>query len=473
MDNSSPLDQAFDAVVDVLVQEFDSTRRDPRITDSDTNPDDYLAHAQEKLASHFRNRLANAAMDDMPGVAVADRLPETVDTSVVLSAGDTKGELEQQPLIDSLDIGATVTHTPLARQTTDRSRKHRTTGEPEVETPSQYEVLGQLGRGGMGVVYKARHVPLDRIVAIKMILAGKHASADALARFRQEAEAAAKLSHPNIVSVYEVGEYHGMPYFSLEYIDGSPMSDLLATASLSSQRSAELLEQVARAVHHSHQQGVVHRDLKPANVLITENGTPKVADFGLAKRLDEENGDQTRTGQILGTPGYMAPEQALGEKSIGPHTDVYALGATLYAMLTGRAPFVGPTPIETIQQVVAEDPVPPSRLQPGLDRDLETICLKCLEKDPTARYSSAAELADELQRVCESKPIVARPISRRERMVKWCRRNPRVATLSGIAASLILAMLCGGYIAAGVINQQRIAATEARDLAEDKRTDRH
>ncbi len=404
--------------------------------------------------------------------AVGDHMPATIDTPISAATGDPTGRIEQareqQPPGDSKYVETTVSisQTP-DRKTTIRSKKLPTTITPEPTAPAGYEVLGQLGKGGMGIVYKARHIPLNRIVAIKMILGGKHASPETLSRFRQEAEAAAHLTHPNIVSVYEVGEYQGMPYFSLEYVDGLAMSALLSEASLSSKRSAELMEQVSRAVHYSHQQGVIHRDLKPSNILITRDGDPKVADFGLAKRLDDEDQDQTRTGQILGTPGFMAPEQARGEKLIGPRTDVYALGAILYNMLTGRAPFVAPTPIETIQQVVSEDPVPPSRLQSNLDRDLETICLKCLDKEPNRRYANAADLADELQRVQQGKPILARPITARERLVKWCRRNPRVATLSGIAASLLLTLLCGGYISAAVINQQKIAETAAKVSAQE------
>jgi eukaryotic-like serine/threonine-protein kinase len=382
------------------------------------------------------------------------------------STGETETldyEKGRSPAAD-FSVGTTISMPPRRERAMDESSPKA--GLQDSIAPADYEILERLGKGGMGVVYKARHLPLNRVVAIKMILAGKHASPESLARFRHEAEAAAHLSHPNIVSVYEVGEFQGMPYFSLEFVDGEAMSASLLQASLTVQRAAELMEQVARAVHYSHERGVVHRDLKPSNILITQDGVPKVADFGLARRLGDDYQEHTLTGEIVGTPGFMAPEQARGDRSIGPSTDVYALGAILYTALTGRAPFVGPTPIDTIQQVVSNDPVPPSRLQPNVDRDLETICMKCLEKDPQRRYGSAAELADDLQRFLDNKPIVARPVTRLERLKKWCKRNPRVAALSSLAASLAVVLLAGGYVSAAVISRQKTAEEVARKKAE-------
>lgn len=338
---------------------------------------------------------------------------------------------------------------------------------PKVDVPDDYEIIKTLGKGGMGVVYKARHVPLNRVVAVKMILSGAHASKDQIARFQREAEAAAHLSHPNIVSVFEVGQHNGMPFFSLEYVDGESMSELMVESTLSDREAAKLLLPVARAVQYSHEKGVLHRDLKPQNILLTNDGTPKVADFGLAKRLngdDEEN--KTVTGTVLGTPGYMAPEQARDTESVGPHTDVYALGCIMYYLMTGRPPFNAPTPIETVRQLLVNDPVAPSRLQSGLDQDFETICMKALEKEIPRRYQTAGELADELQRFIEGQPIVARPITRKERLWKWCKRNPRVATLSGVAASLLLCLLFGGIISAIVINEQKKAEQFARQEAD-------
>ncbi|MGB0599954.1 MAG: protein kinase domain-containing protein [Rubripirellula sp.] len=335
------------------------------------------------------------------------------------------------------------------------------------DAPDDYQVISILGKGGMGVVYKAYHVPLSRMVAIKMILIGANANETQIARFRIEAEAAASLSHPNIVSIYEVGEHRGAPFFSLEFVDGESLSELVDQTTMSPRAAAEILLPVARAIDYSHQRGILHRDLKPPNILIASDGTPKVADFGLAKRLDDEEGDDlTRAGVILGTPGYMAPEQARGMERIGTHTDVYALGAVLYFLLTGRAPHKGPSPLETVQAMLTTDPVPPSTMQLGIDKDLETICLKALEKEIEKRYSTAGEFADELQRYLDGDPIIARPITKFERLGKWCRRNPRVAVLSGIAASLMICLCLGGTIASVIINQKKNAEAAARGQAE-------
>jgi serine/threonine-protein kinase len=335
------------------------------------------------------------------------------------------------------------------------------------DAPDDYQVISILGKGGMGVVYKAYHTPLSRMVAIKMILIGANANETQLARFRMEAESAASLTHPNIVSIYEVGEHRGAPFFSLEFVDGESLSELLDQTTMSPRDAAEILLPVARAISYSHERGILHRDLKPQNILIAADGAPKVADFGLAKRLDDDEGDDlTRAGVILGTPGYMAPEQARQMERIGTHTDVYALGAVLYFLLTGRAPHKGPSPLETVQAMLTTDPVPPSTMQVGIDKDLETICLKALEKEIEKRYATAGEFADELQRYLDGTPIIARPITKLERLRKWCRRNPRVAVLSGIAASLMICLCLGGTIASLIINQKKNAEAAARKEAE-------
>ncbi|NBO91382.1 MAG: serine/threonine protein kinase [Planctomycetia bacterium] len=264
-----------------------------------------------------------------------------------------------------------------------------------------YEMLNELGRGGMGVVYRARELRLNRLVALKMILAGVHAGPDDLARFRREAEALARLAHPHIVTVHAIDEHEGRPYFSLEYCSGGTLAEHLST--LSARQSAEMLEKLARAMHDAHSQGVIHRDLKPVNVLMTADGTPKITDFGLARKLDEAG--QTRTGSVMGTPSYMAPEQASGSKVLTPSVDVYSLGAILYECLTGRPPFQAATTVETVLQVLHEDPVAPREINPAIPRDLEAICLKCLEKSPKQRYANAQSLADDLRRFLDGEPI--------------------------------------------------------------------
>jgi WD40 repeat protein/tRNA A-37 threonylcarbamoyl transferase component Bud32 len=329
-----------------------------------------------------------------------------------------------------------------------------------------YELLDELGRGGMGVVYKARQGKLNRLVALKMILAGEYVGEKDVARFRTEAEAVARLQHPNIVQIFEVGEHDGHPYFSLEFVDGGSLAQKLDGTPLPPQKAARLMETLARAMHAAHQAGVVHRDLKPANVLLTADGTPKITDFGLAKKLDADAG-QTQSGAIMGTPSYMAPEQAGGKsKEIGPAADTYALGAILYELLTGRPPFKASTPLDTVLQVVGDEPVPPRKLQSKTPRDLETICLKCLQKAPGKRYATAADLAEDLRRFQAQVPIQARPVGRLERGVKWAKRRPAVA---GLLAALVLAAL--GLVGGGAwftISLQN-ALGAAKDSAQAER----
>jgi hypothetical protein len=290
----------------------------------------------------------------------------------------------------------------------------------------------------MGVVYKARHLALKRVVALKMIGSGIHAEPHELARFKAEAEAVARLQHPNIVQVYEVGEWEGVPFCALEFIEGGSLAQRLSGRPLPSRDAALLVEAVASAMHVAHSRNVVHRDLKPANVLLAADGTPKVTDFGLARQLDADSG-QTRAGVIMGTPSYMAPEQATGQAhAAGPATDVYALGAILYECLTGEPPFRGATVLETLEQVRSQAPVTPRTWQPRVPRDLETICLKCLQKEPERRYSSARELADDLGRFLRGEPVLARPMGPVQRTIKWARRRPAVAAL--LLALLVLAV---------------------------------
>lgn len=319
----------------------------------------------------------------------------------------------------------------------------------ERETPSSqpaqvavpgYEILGQLGRGGMGVVYLARQVDLKRRVALKMILSGPHASAAERTRFRIEAEAVARLQHPNIVQIFEVNEQDGIPYLALELVDGTNLADQLEQAPWPTLAATRLVETLARAIHHAHQQGIIHRDLKPGNVLLTSTGIPKITDFGLAKLLDADTAPTTTTG-FLGTPHYMAPEQtAKSSRFIGPATDIHALGAVLYELLTGRPPFDGATALDVLEQVRFYDPLPPSHWQGHVPRDLETICLKCLAKEPRQRYASALDLAEDLRRFQDGEPIWARPVSVWERLRKWAWRRRTGLTLIALAG-LVLVLL--------------------------------
>jgi tetratricopeptide (TPR) repeat protein len=347
----------------------------------------------------------------------------------------------------------------------------------------------------MGVVYKARQRGLNRVVALKMILAGGRARRDELERFRAEARAAAQLQHPNIVQVFEIGEHQGLPYFSQEYVTGGSLAARTDGAPLPPRRAALALCALADAVDAAHQKGVVHRDLKPANILLefrpsagkpNESAVrppfcllgddlciPKVADFGLAKRLEDDS-SQTREGSVMGTPSYMAPEQAEGKvKEVGPAVDVYALGAILYELLTGRPPFRGASVMETLRQVVSQEVLPPRQLQPRTPPDLETICLKCLNKEPARRYASAAALADDLRRWLEGRPILARPSPWWERAWKWAKRRPAAAALVGVGALTVAGLIAGGFVYAGFEHRhmeiERAAAAEHRHTAEVER----
>jgi serine/threonine-protein kinase len=316
----------------------------------------------------------------------------------------------------------------------------------EPKLPLGYEYLGELGRGGMGVVYKARQTALGREVALKMVLLGTHGGPEASVRFQKEAKAVARLNHPHIVQVYECGELDGLPYFSMEFVGGGNLAQRIAGTPQPVREVARLVQMLAEAMHYAHECGVLHRDLKPANVLLQRTaGTgdlfPKIADFGLAKRL-EPRAAQTQSSVLAGTPRYMAPEQAAGQTwKVGPATDIYALGVILYELLTGRPPFLAETPLATLELVVKQEPVPVSQLRPGIPRDLQTICLKCLRKEPGKRYASAAALAEDLRRYLGGEPILARPVSLVEQIWRWTCRNPRVAGLTAALAVVMVAAL--------------------------------
>jgi tetratricopeptide (TPR) repeat protein len=398
-----------------------------------------LARAHPHLAPRLERRLALAEMVYRVGLGQPDDRPSVAETL--------------QPSGPLAGLPPTMTAPAEAAGPAGRA-----------EHLPDYELLGQLGHGGMGVVYKARQISLNRIVALKMIRAGAHASPDLLARFHIEAEALASLQHPNIVQVYEVGAHDGCPYMAMEFLDGGGLDGQLAGRPQPPRAAAELVLTLARAMHCAHARGIVHRDLKPANILLAFSGrsqsgaaptplcerllnqcVPKITDFGLAKRLAEGKG-QTSTGAILGTPSYMAPEQAWGRvHDIGPATDVYALGAILYEMLTGQPPFRGESGMDTLKRVVSEEAPAPSRLCPKLPRDLETICLKCLEKEPARRYATAEDLADDLRRFLAGEPIAARPVGVGERAWKWARRRPAWATLIGVTVAALLG-IAGSFL---------------------------
>jgi serine/threonine protein kinase len=376
----------------------------------------------------------------------------------------------------------------------DRKRSSATMAEAEPTAPAAdgaplprhipgYEILSELGRGGMGVVYKARHLRLNRLAALKMIGAGIHAGSKELARFQAEAEVVAQLQHPNIVQIQEVGQCQGCPWFAMEYLDGGSLRDQLKGTPLAPREAAELAEKLAWAVSVAHQRGIVHRDLKPANILLqahpdqhsstAESGSsrvrgefrltkfePKIADFGLAKWTAADQG-LTQTGDILGTPSYMAPEQADG-KAVGPAADIYGLGAILYELLTGRPPFRAATSLETLRQVTQDEPVPPRRMQPHVPLDLQTISLKCLQKDPTKRYPNAQALAEDLRRFLEDRPIQARPTPAWERAWKSAKRRPTLAALIGVIIGAAAAIL-------GLIIMSQFRLQQERDLAEKQR----
>jgi eukaryotic-like serine/threonine-protein kinase len=343
-------------------------------------------------------------------------------------------------------------------------------GSSSAESPAElpaipgYQMEALIGHGGMGVVYKARHLKLKRSVAIKMMVAGLYAGQPERERFLREAEAMASLRHPHIVQIHDVGEFDGLPYFTMEFVEGGNLAQELAGMPQPARQAAALVATLAEAVQVAHESGIIHRDLKPANILLTGDDTPKINDFGLARRL-EGGPSLTLSGARIGTPSYMAPEQAIGKAgAIEPSVDIYALGAILYETLTGRPPFRAETAMETERQVIAEEPVPPSRLNAKVPRDLETICLKCLHKSPPRRYATASALGEDLHRFLQGEPIAARPVGLLERSAKWVRRRPTLATV--LAGSLLIAMaLVGGGVWLALQQADRRRAVEA-DLTE-------
>lgn len=397
---------------------------------------------------------------------------------------DEQGGAERStgpPELDGTDAGLAPTVVPqlpasggtLADDTVTHHGAKTVTGSDEEALGQRATLFGdyliesEIARGGMGVVFRARQASLDRPVAVKMILASRLAGTEDVRRFRAEAEAAAKLDHPGIVPIYEVGEIAGQHYFSMGLVQGGALDELVADGPLDGRRAAGLLETIAEAVHYAHGRSIVHRDLKPSNVLLEENGQPRVTDFGLAKNVEKDSG-LTATGAVMGTPGYMAPEQAAGRlDDVGPLADVYALGGILYYLLTGRPPFRGENVIETVRKVLEEDPVSPRAMNPAVDRDLETICLKCLDRNLARRYPSAAALAEELGRYLAGEPISARAIGGFERAWRWCARRPAFVTtlVVGCLAAVSWAALALSMRESDGLRSARDAAV---DLVEEK-----
>ncbi len=339
-----------------------------------------------------------------------------------------------------------------------------TEGDGRRQRLGDYELIEEIARGGMGVVYRARQISLNRVVAVKVVLHGPFSSPEFVQRFRTEAAVVAGLQHPHIVAIHEVGQANDEHFFSMDYIAGQDLGELVREQPLPARRAAELLQTIAEAVHYAHQRGVVHRDLKPSNVLVDASGLPRITDFGLAKLVGTD-AELTTTGQVLGSPGYIAPEQAAGRREeAGPAGDIYSLGAILYQLLTGRPPFQGETLPEVLLQVQTAEPVSPRRLNPSVPVDLQTICLKCLQKQPARRYGTAQELADDLERFLAHEPIQARPVGWPGRFARWCQRKPALAVMLGVCGLLLVAIATGSPIFVWRINRERITAETARKL---------
>jgi tRNA A-37 threonylcarbamoyl transferase component Bud32 len=436
--------------------------------------------------------------EDLHALSVG-QLPEAELSHVLAHLGDCPsccGRLDQlavaDPLLSRLQERAAHRSASLVppgqRRSAVRSLRHsqeagaaaRTQG-PQAEpvilpAPKQvgdYDILAEVGRGGMGVVYKARHRSLHRLAALKMVLAGEFASPAQELRFRLEAELAARVQHPNIVQLYEIGSHGGRPFLAMEWVEGGSLADRLDGQPWPPGGAAALVETLARAMHVAHGEGVVHRDLKPANILLAANGTPKIADFGLAQPRDGA-ATLTQTGFLVGTPGYMAPEQASGRRAlVGPATDIYALGVVLYQLLTGQLPFRGDSALDVLRAVMSDEPVRPRHWQAHLPRDLETICLKCLAKEPGRRYADAQELAEDLGRFRAREPIVARRVGMPERLGLWVRRRPMQAVASGLAALVLVLVGLGGGAAAlwqrteGALQREQRAKEDAERAKED------
>ncbi len=457
--------------IDAICREFEAdwrAGRQPRL-------EDYLGEVPDGCRAALRAELEALLAELRPPVGPetdpgsrTERPPSTIAEAPTIAPRTAAA----QPLPGeaSTPVHEELIVRPSAGATVDLESSGLPSSEPASPTRiryfGDYEIIRELARGGMGVVFEARQVSLNRKVALKMILAGQLANDTDVKRFYSEAQAAANLDHPGIVPIFEVGQHEGQHYFSMGFVEGQSLSQRLTDGPLPPREVAALMTAVAEAVDYAHQCGVIHRDLKPGNILLDQKGNPRVTDFGLAKKLEGDSG-LTGSGQIMGTPSYMPPEQAGGKRAaVGPSADVYALGATLYALITGRPPFQAATAMDTVLQVLSDEPVPPRRLNASIPRDLETICLKCLEKEPGRRYASAAALASDLRRFLAGEPIAARPVTRLERLAKWARRKPTLAAAYTLG---LLAVLMGGL--GGTAVWQWRAAERARAAAKSAQTE--
>ena len=458
------------------------------------SPDQFQAWLNEEAAPSVALAL-EAHLDTCPECQA--RLDQMTSGSVPISFvapldnAPTKRDEEFLRGLAKSPIGRSRLEPELTGRNFNTLKGDRISSEPFMPMPlvTGYKVTGVLGQGGMGMVYDATEESLKRRVALKMILPGRLATSHDRARFRIEAEASARLQHPNIVQIYEIGEQEGRPFLALEYVDGGCLAEKLGDDVVPEQQAARLVETLARAIHHAHQHGIIHRDLKPSNILLQgrdvaagetaakshvgrlDEFIPKVTDFGLAK-LIIGGADATLTGSIMGTPSYMAPEQAAGRtRDISTAVDTYALGAILYELLTGRPPFRCDSIEETLQQVVNNDPPPPRRFRPGVNGELETICLKCLEKEPGQRYASADELAEDLRRFQNNEPIRARPVSVWKAAWKWARRRPAVAALLVVTMLSAIGLLCGSLLYQHQLGIWLADVGFERDQAQTARTD--